>query len=86
MKTTLFSILTVLFVSGLFLPNSFAQYVSYSTLGGHREAVSSVAFSLDGTTLASGSADYTIHLWNAVTGEHKATLEGHWQECQFRSI
>ena len=39
--------------------------------------VSSVAFSPDGSTLASGSYDDTIRLWNAVTGEHKMTLEGH---------
>ena len=31
----------------------------------------------DGTTLASGSADKTIKLWNANTGECLRTLEGH---------
>ena len=78
MKTTLFLILTVLFVSSLFLPNGFAQYVPYSTLEGHERSVNSVAFSPDGSTLASGSWDGTIRLWNAVTGEHKTTLEGYW--------
>ena len=78
MKTMLLAILTVLFLSSLFLPNGFAQYVSYSTLEGHRGTVRSVAFSPDGSTLASGSWDDTIRLWNAVTGEHKTTLEGHW--------
>ena len=77
MKTTLFSILTVLFVSSLLLPNTFAQNVPYTTLGGHRSSVWSVTFSPDGLTLASGSYDGTIRLWNAVTGAHKATLEGH---------
>ena len=46
-------------------------------LRGHRGTVYGVAFSPDGTTLASGSGDSTIRLWDAVTGEHKITLEGH---------
>ncbi|MDE0638012.1 MAG: WD40 repeat domain-containing protein, partial [Candidatus Poribacteria bacterium] len=37
----------------------------------------SVAFSPDGQTLASGSSDYTIRLWDVATGEHKQTLQGH---------
>ena len=77
MKTTLFLILTVLFVSSLFLPNGFAQYASHSILEGHRNGVNSVAFSPDGTTLASGSSDNTVRLWDGVTGAHKATLRGH---------
>ena len=86
MKTSLFLILAVLFVAALFLPNSFAQYIRYSTLEGHRNSVISVAFSPDGSTLASGSGDDTIRLWNAVTGEHKMTLEGHRGGSQFGSI
>ena len=31
----------------------------------------------DGKTLASGSWDHTIGLWDTKTGKHKGTLEGH---------
>ena len=36
-----------------------------------------MAFSPDGATLASGSADETVGLWDAATGEPKGTLTGH---------
>jgi WD40 repeat protein len=47
-----------------------------SLLTGHTDWVWSVAFSLDGNTLASGSLDNTIRLWDAHTGEYQHTLEG----------
>ncbi|MEH2111468.1 MAG: WD40 repeat domain-containing protein, partial [Nostoc sp.] len=40
-------------------------------------SVSSVSFSPDGKTLASGSADNTIKLWNLETGKEIGTLNGH---------
>ena len=46
-------------------------------LEGHRSDVLAVAFSPDRRTLASGSRDRTIRLWDTETGQHKLTLEGH---------
>ncbi|KAJ8067042.1 hypothetical protein OCU04_004422 [Sclerotinia nivalis] len=47
------------------------------TLEGHSAWVSSVAFSSDGTKVASGSGDDTIRLWDTVTGKSLQTFEGH---------
>ncbi len=47
------------------------------TLQGHTRAVSCVAFSPDGVTLASSSLDATVRLWKVATGEALATLHGH---------
>ena len=47
------------------------------TLKGHSNWVWSVAYSPDGQTLASGSDDTTIKLWNVKTGNLLQTLTGH---------
>ncbi|WP_271254759.1 nSTAND1 domain-containing NTPase [Pseudanabaena sp. Chao 1811] len=44
---------------------------------GHDSSVIRVSFSPDGKTLASGSGDKTIKLWNLETGTEIRTLKGH---------
>src|SRR5215469_10417407 len=45
--------------------------------GGHRGAVSAVAYAPDGTTLASGGVDGTVRIWDARTGQLQRVLTGH---------
>ena len=47
------------------------------TLSGHTSMVNSVVFSPDGNTIASGSDDGTVRLWDARTGNPIRTLSGH---------
>ncbi len=49
----------------------------HNRLLGHNMRVTSVSFSRDGRTLASGSRDNTIKLWNIRTGKEIRTLQGH---------
>ena len=53
------------------------------TLSGHKNGVNSVVFSSDGSILVSGSWDGTIRTWNASTGSHRLTIEGHFD---FRAV
>lgn len=48
-----------------------------NSVEGHSAAVNSVVFSSDGQTLASGSVDKTIKLWQLDTGKVNRTLKGH---------
>ncbi len=49
----------------------------YNQLEGHSSSVFFVSFSPDGKTLATGSDDKTIKLWNLESGKEVYTLEGH---------
>ena len=46
-------------------------------LTGHTGGVNAIAFSPDGTKIASGSDDRTVKVWDVATGGNIATLEGH---------
>ena len=47
------------------------------TCTGHTGRVYSVAYSPDGKTIASGSGDKTVRIWNGQTGSPLQTLTGH---------
>ncbi|KAF1848249.1 WD40 repeat-like protein [Cucurbitaria berberidis CBS 394.84] len=46
-------------------------------LRGHKKPIAAVRFSPDGKWIASASADCTIKIWDAHTGQLEHTLEGH---------
>jgi WD40 repeat protein len=52
------------------------------TAQGHRTAVLSVAFSPDGTRLASASRDKTVKVWNLADGREIMTLRDHTNQVQ----
>ena len=51
-------------------------FISEKTLN-DSDWVTSVAFSVDGSRIVSGSNDKTVKIWNAATGDVESTLLGH---------
>ena len=78
-------VLTLLILLTVFSLNTFAQDIPYTVLE-HTDRVWSVAFSPDGSMLASGSDDDTIRLWDVATGTHLRTLRGHTLEEYTRDV
>jgi WD40 repeat protein len=51
-----------------------AQTNPIDTRTGHTDTVKAIAFTPDGTTLASGGADQTVKLWSVATGKEIRTI------------
>ncbi|EPS29057.1 hypothetical protein PDE_04004 [Penicillium oxalicum 114-2] len=47
------------------------------TLEGHGDSIWSIAWSPDGSRLASASGDKTVRIWDPATGQPESSLEGH---------
>ena len=62
---------------GIYNPLDYANFSLAATLSGHSANVSSVCYSPDGKTIASGCDDKTIKLWDAKAGALQTTLQGH---------
>ena len=56
------------------------QMCGLFTLSGHMVCVTSVAYSADGTRIATGSKDKTVRVWDATTGTLRTELKGHTDE------
>jgi WD40 repeat protein len=54
-----------------------SNWAERKLFAGHTDAVTSVAFSPDGTRILTGSSDKTARLWDVATGKTVATLDGH---------
>ncbi|HKV13171.1 MAG TPA: TIR domain-containing protein [Thermoanaerobaculia bacterium] len=50
------------------------------TLSGHSRRIVKIAWSPDGTKIASASNDYTVRIWDAITGKCLRILKGHSKE------
>jgi WD40 repeat protein len=57
-----------------------------ATLHGHSRTVTSIAYSADGQTLVSGSADSTVRFWDLATGREYGMLKGHKAAVGFEGL
>ena len=71
MKATLI----MLFLLTIFMTNTFSEHLPHFSIEGHKSVVTSLAFSPDGKTLASGGGN--INLWDVNTGQQKHVFRGH---------
>ena len=63
------------------LDEAFSSIQAWLTLKGHREHLTSVAWSPDGKRLATGSGDQTIRVWDAASGKQLLTPNGYGRTC-----
>ena len=77
MKSNCLFITMLILISGVVTLNTLAQDFPHTILDGHEDRIYSVAFSPDGKTLASGSRDDTVILWDVSSGKQIEILEGH---------
>ncbi|WP_339154183.1 serine/threonine-protein kinase [Actinomadura luteofluorescens] len=71
----------LLFVLGRFEHMGRKKFDAF-TLSGHRDDVVAVAFSPDGSKLATGSRDHTAKLWETRTGKLLTTLGGYGEDIR----
>ena len=62
------------------LRGKIGQYLPTLTLKGHKDDISTLAFSPDGKMLLSGSDDGTIRAWDTITGRQQFICPGHTSE------
>lgn len=62
----------------IYLVHKLFHFITYCIrfCAGHKDSVSSLAFSTDGQLLASGSLDGIIQVWDIATSNLKCTLDG----------
>ena len=75
--STAAAVLAVLLYSALTTADRVSPQSYDRIFSGHKGSVNSVAFSPDGRTALSGSADETLKLWDLATGEEIRTFSGH---------
>jgi WD40 repeat protein len=59
-------------------PRPAHRHILRKSLEGHDSQINTLAFSTDGRTLASGSEDSTVKLWNLALGLEAGTLRVNW--------